>query len=436
MSERMRRDDVIAITTAFVSSPRFVTALTTVSVGTAVFAFTLRQLIGPAGLIAIIAGLVVLAGASAFARRESIQWRGLLPISLLAFLGWAGLSVLWSAYKWATLGGLAFLGAFTVLALYVALMRDTIQIVRAYGDVLRFVLGVSIALEIISGVLVDTPIKLLDISGNLDVLGPIQGISGTRNQLGILAVIALITFLTELRTRSVPRGLAIGSIVGAGIALLLTRSPVAIGALIVVALAAVALYGLRRVAPERRRFWQVGLLVAVVIAAGLAWAFRSVIVSVLNAGGELSYRLEVWRQTWALIGLNPLEGWGWIGDWREDIPPFVLFAPIGSRPTTSAVNAFVDVWFQVGLVGLAIFVGLVGLALVRSWLLASRRRSFVFTWPALVLVALITTALAESSLIVEFGWLTFVVCAVKAAEQLSWRQAFERLDEPEPATDS
>ncbi len=420
----MKRADVIAAATAFLSSPRFVTALTSVSVGTAVFAFALRQLIGWAGLVAIIAGLVVLAAGSAFARRESIQWRGLLPISLIIFVGWAGISVFWSSYKWATLGGLAYLGCFTLLGLYVALMRDTIQIVRAYGDVLRFALAVSIGLEIISGVLIDAPIKFLDIAGNLDVLGPIQGIAGARNQLGILAVMALITFFTELRTRSVPRGLAIGSLVLAGIALMLTRSPVAIGALIVVVIAAAALYGLRRVAPERRRFWQVGLLSATVIGAALAWAFRSVIVASLNAGGELSYRLEVWRQTWALVVLNPLQGWGWIGDWREDIPPFVLFGPIGGRPTTSAVNAYLDVWFQLGLVGLAIFVGLAGLAFVRSWLLASRRRSFVFTWPALILVTLVTTALAESTILIELGWLTLVVCTVKAAEQLSWRQAF------------
>jgi hypothetical protein len=77
----------------------------------------------------------------------------------------------------------------------------------------------------------------------------------------------------------------------------------------------------------------------------------------------------------------------------------------------------------------------VGLAFTRSWLLASRRKSVVFAWPALVLVALVTTALAESSILVEFGWLTFVVCAVKASEQLSWRQAFQRLDEREPEPD-
>jgi hypothetical protein len=66
---------------------------------------------------------------------------------------------------------------------------------------------------------------------------------------------------------------------------------------------------------------------------------------------------------------------------------------------------------------------MLGLAFIRSWLLASRQRSFVYAWPALMLVVLIVASLAESMILVEFGWLTFVVCCVKAARELSWRRA-------------
>ncbi|MGX5680768.1 O-antigen ligase family protein [Schumannella luteola] len=421
------RDEVLAAGKEFLGHPRLVTAITSVAIGIAVFAHPVRQLTGWAGLVGALAVLVALAAASIVARWRTIEWRGLLPVSLIVFLAWAGLTLLWSQYQWATLWSLLYLAAFTILALYVALLRDTIQIVRAFGDVLRVALGLSIALEILSGLLLDTEIRFLGILGNLDSLGPIQGVAGTRNQLGILAVLALITFGTEYRTKSVPRGLAIGSLVAAGLALLLTRSPVAIGGFAVVCVAAAALYGLRRVADERRRYWQIAILVLAVIGAGLTWIFRSAIIDLLNAGGELSYRLAVWYQAWSLIGLHPLEGWGWVGTWRADLPPYSLFQGLSVRSETSASNAYLDVWFQLGLVGLVIFLGLLGLAFTRSWLLASRRRSVVFAWPALVLVALLTTALAESSILIEFGWLTFVVCAVKAAEQLSWRQAFQRL---------
>ncbi|MEJ1230394.1 MAG: hypothetical protein WDM88_06835 [Galbitalea sp.] len=49
----------------------------------------------------------------------------------------------------------------------------------------------------------------------------------------------------------------------------------------------------------------------------------------------------------------------------------------------------------------------------------------MFAWPALVLVALLIGALAESSILVDFGWLTLVVCSVKASRELSWRRAWD-----------
>ncbi len=67
------------------------------------------------------------------ARRDEIDWGGIPPISLLAFLGWATVSVIWSQYQWVTIGGLAYLFGFTFLGLFIAFTRDTIQIVRADG---------------------------------------------------------------------------------------------------------------------------------------------------------------------------------------------------------------------------------------------------------------------------------------------------------------
>ncbi|MDJ0336533.1 O-antigen ligase family protein [Salinibacterium sp. G-O1] len=417
------RPPPLAVFLSVVGSPRFVTALTASIIGTAVLCFLLRTVIGWPGLLAILSLQIGLALASMIARRGTIEWQGILPVSLIVFLGWAALSAVWSNYTWVTVGGLAYLLCFTVLGIYVALLRDTIQIVRSFGDVLRVVLTASLAIEIFAGVLIDSPIPFLEILGKLDELGPIQGFTGARNQLGILAVVALITFGIEMRTKSVARGLSIGSLVLAGILLALTQSPLASGSLVVVAAAAAALYGLRRAQPDRRRMLQLGILVFAVILATLAWIARLTIVQVFNGTGELTYRLRVWRRAWDLIALNPLEGWGWIGTWRTDIAPFGFFGGLGSRTPTSASNAFIDVWLQLGLVGLVLFVGLVGLAFVRSWLLASRQRSVVFAWPALVLVVLVTTSLAESSMLAEFGWLTFVACTVKAAHHLSWRKA-------------
>lgn len=426
MSERKLGSALVSALASFLMSPRFATALTTVIVGVAVLAYAIRQTMGWAGLIGILGMLVMLAGASAFVRREELDWRSALPISLLIFLGWAILSLVWSNYHWATLGGLLYLGSFTALGLYIALMRDTIQIVRAFGDVLRTTLVASLVIELVVGLLLDTHVSLLGIQGDLGSLGPIQGFMGSRNQLGLVALVALITFGSEYRTRSVSRWVGIGSVVIAGVTIFLSRSPVIAAVLGVVVVAVGALYLLRRVRQDRRTFWQLAILAIAVVAGVVAWIGRAPIIQLFSANAELNYRLQTWQKVWELIAINPLQGWGWIGFWQSEIQPFQLFTVSRGQTPTSALNGYLDIWFQLGLVGIFLFAALALLTFARSWLLAGRQRSFVYAWPALVLVALLVTTLAESSILGEYGWLTFVVCCVKAAGELSWRKAFAR----------
>jgi O-antigen ligase len=410
---------------SILASPSLARALATAAIGTALLAFPIHQLIGWPGLIGILAPLVVLSMLALAAQWKEIGWSALLPISLIAFVGWAGVSFFWSQYHWASLGGLSYLLAFTLLGIFIALARDTIQIVRTFGDVLRFTLALSLALEILSGILINKPIHILGITGRIADLGPIQGLMYTRDQLGLVCVVALITFGTELRTRSIGRGWGIGSLILGSLMLLLTRAPLAFGAMLVVGSAAGALYLLRRAAPTSRRVWQFVVLGAAAAIAIVAWIYRSPIVTAFNAGGDLNYRLAVWREVFALTQARVLQGWGWVGGWSTTSAPFNLISGPGSRLADSALNAYLDVWFQLGLIGFILFLGFLGLAFTRSWLLASQRRSVVFTWPALVLVALLIGSLAESSILVEFGWMTLVVCSVKASRELSWRRAFE-----------
>lgn len=416
----------------FFAAPRFTAALTHLIIATELGSLFLQQLIGWPGLLGILSTLVLLAAVSLVAKQREIEWHGLLPISLLVFVTWAGASVFWSQYQWATFGSVVYFGAVTMLGIYVALVRDTIQIARAFGDVLRVALVLSLALEIVSGLLIDSPIRLLFIQGNLDVFGPLQGIFGRRNQFGIVALVALVTFGTELLTRSISRRLGIASISLAAICLILARSPVAGGAVVVLALAAGALAVVRRIKVEHKPYWQAGIAAATIAAIATAWALRTPIITALAGTNELSLRLKLWQQIRSLIPVNNLQGWGWVGHWRQDVHPFEAFLNYRDSTPTSGLNAFLDVWFQVGLIGLLLFIGLVGLAFVRSWLLASKQRSIVYAWPALMLVVLISTALFESSILYEFGWLAFVICCVKAAHELSWRRAFAATEPQAP----
>lgn len=428
----MNRRSTLLAAHEFFASARLASALSSTAIGLSITAWAVHNMIGWAGLIAALSVLVLFCCASVWARRQTLDRTGLLPISLIVFTGWAGLSLLWSQYQWATLGALAYYAAFTTLGVYIALVRDSIQVIRAFGDALRVVLVVSIALEVLSGLLIDSPIPFLGIAGNLATAGPISGLLGNRNELGLLTVIAGVSFVIEWRTRSIQPGLAVGSIALAVLTLALTRSPIAWGTALVAVVVLAVLYGIRRVEPARRRPLHFIVLAVAVIGAVVAWTVRTPIITALNASGELDYRLGLWRQTWTLLQLHSLEGWGWMGQWNIGVPPYVSLATGSARSASSALNAYLDVWFQLGLVGLFLFVGLLGLAFTRSWLLAARKRSVVFTWPAVVLAALITASLAESVVLIEFGLMTVVICCVNASQNLSWRSALRRPLEQEP----
>lgn len=412
------------VTTEFLRSPRVTAALTTVGAGLIAIAFAAQQVIGWPGYLAALLLLCLLLVASLLARRDELEWNwAILPISLIAYLAWIGVSTLWSSYQRVSVTSFGYLLLVAFIGVYIGLSRDTIQIIRSFGDVFRALLLVSLVLEVLSGIIFDAPLTALNIRGSLANGGPISGLVSDRNQLGTLAAIAVVTFAIEWRTRSIPRPVAIVSLALAAGSIAFTRSPVVAMVTVVLLVAGAVLYGIRRLPDQRRQLAQYGVLGVLALGAALAWLLRAPIIALFNATGELQFRLGLWQDVLAFVPVHWLEGWGWTGIWNAEIPPYTALTPTAGRPHDSALNAVVDLWLQVGVVGIALFLAVVGLAFTRSWLLAGRRRSVVYTWPALVLVALITVSVAESSVLTEIGWLLLVICCVKASSELSWRQA-------------
>jgi hypothetical protein len=412
---------VIETVREVVGSARFSQALTESIMGFALITGAVRSLIGWPGALAVLAFLVVLAVVSLWAQPERIEWRGALPLSLLALFGLLTVSVIWSQYTWVTVGGITYALGFGVLGLYIALVRDLLQLVRAVGNALRVILTASFALEILSGLLLDTPIVFLGISGSLAEGGPIEGLSGTRNAFAFLGALAVLSFWIELRTKSVSRTISFYSLSIAGATILFARSPVSLLVLAAVLVAGLALVILRRQQRAARRATQSVLLISVGVFGLLAWFFRTELVNAVDAATDVKVRTSVWSSVRGFIDQNPVQGWGWAGPWQTDIYPFAAMTDEVGRQPPSALNAYVDIWLQLGLAGLLVLIAALGLAFARAWLVASERRSTVCVWPALTLVLLVTTSTTESYLLYEGGLLLFVTSAFSAARNRSWR---------------
>lgn len=380
-----------------------------------------RAIIGEAGYSAALVVLAATAALSATARRTAIDWTNALPLSLALYLAWATASLLWSYQPLETAWRLLNLLAVAFLGLYVAWARDTIQIVRGLGDVLRALLGLSLAVEL-TVALLGVRWPLAGVTGSLFRGGPIQGVFGSRGTLAFMALVALFTFAIEWRTRSVSRTTAVGSIMLAAILLVLASSPISFLALALIAAATGAIWVLRRSKPRVRWRWTAAFVGVGILGLAAAWLLRVQIIVLLDGRGETTSRVHLWQEMSRYLFNRPLQGWGFSGGWWVG-GPYTWVQQAIDKTLGSGQNAFIDVYFQLGVIGLALFIALMGTALVRSWVLAASRRSVIYVWPALVLVTLLVVSLADSFVLSGAGWLLLIVAAVKSARELTWSDA-------------
>ena len=404
------------------ASADFARAFTLTVFATLVGTHLIVAVAGIVTLRTIIAGLCVVAIGILVARREEISFLRLVPTTLLMFTTWAFASVFWSNDAFSSFWRWTAMAAVALLAVTIGHVRDTLQTVRALGDVLRAALTLSLVLEVLSGIIFDTPLRFLGIQGNIASFGPIQGIFGTRNMLGFFAVVALITFAVEMRTHSVRPGVAVFSLsLGAALGVL-SASPTVLVLAVVVG-AATAVLTLVRAVPAARRTRVQWIVAGVVAVASVAlYLQRARIVDLLGARDDLAMRSNLWAVARYFSARRPVQGWGWFGSWDVAEQPFASINHLLSQRHTTALNAYVDVHLQLGWVGVLLVCAFGGLALVRSWVDASQRRSVVYAWTPLMVIALAVTSVFESVALFGLGWMLLVLCAVRAGQSRGWRE--------------
>lgn len=395
-----------------------------------------RNTIGWWGFLAVAVALVVGSIVLLVRIRPPLRWRR-LPFTLVIFLALATLSIAWSDYPGASALGVLAQWCTTVAALFLALCLEWPELLRTLGSAFRWILGLSLVFEFIVAAFVRHPVlpfwtdygdqkvpqAFYWSRGLLFHGGQIQGIQGNNNLLSMIALLALVTFAIQLADRTVRRGAGITWIVIAVATLALTRSATVIvaGAFTVIVL----LFALwtRRVSPARRRPVYLTMLAAIVVGAGLIWLLSGQLLKLLGKSDDLTGRLDIWHSVTALALQRPVLGWGWVSYWAPWVEPFKTLAVRKGVTYLQAHNAWLDVWLQLGVIGLIVFILLVAGTLKRSWFLAvDRPRAGLaddapFTaldlLPLLLIATLIAQSAAESRMLVEAGWMLLVVIAVK-----------------------
>jgi len=393
-----------------------------------------RNLLGWWGFGVIV--LVLLGGAvTLVAAKHPPLARHRVPASLLAFLVLTVASLAWSAYPAASLLGVISTLVTAVTAVTITLHRSWAHILHSLGTALAWIIGLSFLFEIWVGLIRRAPLlpNFVDYGtgsvpkafywsqGLLPQCGPLDGIVGNRNLLGMIGLLGIIVFACLLNTGSVSRRWGWGWLTAAILTVALTRSATVILCTVVVAVALGCAVWARRTDPTRRHglYLTVGAVgVATVTAAVLG---RTALLAVLGRSDDLTGRIDIWNAVIGLAQQRPLAGWGWISYWAPWVHPFEDLAVRKGVTYLQAHNAWLDLWLQLGIIGVVAFGALVAGALWRTWFAAIDRaqdaagRPLPFTAlslaPLLLLVALLGQSLAESRLLIEGNLLLLVVIA-------------------------
>jgi exopolysaccharide production protein ExoQ len=386
-------------------------------------------------------GVIVLAVSAvsiALLVRQRDRWAvGRLPYPLLVFLALITVSIAWSAYPSATAVGLVATWLTVISGVAFAVTFSWTELVRILGVALRIILGLSLVFELVVSVFVRQPLLpfwysypdgplAMSLYWSRDLLfegGKIQGITGNSVLLGFVALLGVIVFGIELlrTTRRLRPALWLALAV---VTLLLTRSATVTLAAAGVAVVLVAALALRRANSPRARLGVYGGVLAVLVAVVAATTLlRGSLLGLLGKSDTLTGRSDIWDAVIGLAEQRPVFGWGWVSYWAPWAEPLGSLAFEGGVHQYQAHNAWLDVWMQVGIVGVVVFAALVLSTLVRSWFAATDRprtdprTSGDFTalslLPLLIIVALIVQSFSESRILVESGLALLTIIAVK-----------------------
>lgn len=398
-------------------------------------------------------GFGVVAGVSACLSvallvRHRERWRmGGLPYPLLVFLVLTVVSIAWSFYPGPSALGAIATWVTVIAAVAVAVSFDWSEILRGLGIALRIVLGSSLVFEFVVAAFVRAPVLPLVAQPGVDYAnlpdpvpkmlfwsrdelfsaldgGKIQGIVGNSALLSFVALLGLVVFAIQLAARRTRRIEAGFWLLVAAACFILSRSATNIVGLVVVVAVAAAVLLIRRAESGRARAVTYAALIAVFAGAAVAsFVLRNSIFAALGKSADLTNRGAIWDAVIDLARQRPLFGWGWVGYWAPWAEPFTHLASNGGVRQLHAHNAWLDVWFQLGVLGLIVFGSLVASTLVRSWAFATDRplsaadrfaaHSPVALVPLAVAVILVVQSVAESRILVEYGLFLLALCAVK-----------------------
>ncbi len=393
--------------------------------------------IGTVGSTVMIIGTGIVSAILWAVIRPEVQWRR-LPWYAIAYVVWAITSLLWSNWPSATALTLILLVVTTVSAMFVGAVLTWRELVRAVASALKWILMLSLLFELWVSLVwggpilpefvrpdgpVEDPIILWS-RDNLFDGGRIQGVFGNANALAYVALLAIIVFGIRYATGAPRRFLLVLWMGLAAYMFYRAASATALLAAVFVAVILVTILLMRstRHPGERTKYY---IVYGVVAIGGItaAWVWRDALFTALGRSADLTGREGIWAAVWQRILERPVLGWGYSTPWVPTEPAFDGWIIDHGQTVMQAHNMWLDVWLQLGIIGLILMVMVFVAFIWRSWffavdrprwdLVADRPYSAINLLPSLVAALLVIEGMAESGPLLNWGWLFLVMLSFK-----------------------
>jgi O-antigen ligase len=376
-------------------------------------------------------GLLLIATLVQFFRADWKSTFRRVPWPLTGLLGLMLVGSLWSNYQSVSFGAAVVQLATTAFALFLATAFSWRELLRVFAGTIRGIMFASVIFELFAAVVVRGPIEpffpnydgdhppavaFYWTQGNLFGDDRIQGIVGNSNMLAYMAMLGVVIFAIEAAANTTARWVTVLSFLATIPMLVLSRSAsIGFACAAIVAAAVVSIAAEGKDKDTRHAYYRIAWGV-IGTGALLVLTYRAEIFSLIGKSPDMTGRTKIWKIVLHLIDQRPLQGWGWSSYWVPWVEPYRGLVVINHVPYYQAHNAFLDVWMQLGIVGLGLFLLLLGVTFVRLWRLAVRHTSPLYLWPILIFVGIVTQNLTESRILVEIGWVLLVLFAVKVCE--------------------
>lgn len=269
---------------------------------------------------------------------------------LLALLGLAGLSILWSEWPMISLRRVAALYGGFVLALYIVVTFSR----KEWLTLLAWALGLAGLLSLLLGLLL--PEFAIHSEDRHDIFlqyhpGAWRGIFIHKNLLGSHMVIGLLAIITLLAVNEHYRHtlLLLAVIMTLLLAFSASRSSWVLASLL-------PLIYLLRKAPWHHWISQRGFIVWLSLMAGLACAIiifsmGDHILSLLGRDVTLTGRIPLWTSLWSSVTEKFFFGHGYGAYWLDWNPSLQVLRETLEWPVTHSHNGFMEVSLDLGILG-------------------------------------------------------------------------------------